>query len=83
MSNEKLEQDWFDKTTETEVVPKTNKLHLKKDEGDDVIKDYEYARGNLYSLIEKDKKQSTVHLTMQCHPIIHVHTKLQDNLSNM
>ena len=37
MSNEKLDQDWFDKTTETEVVPKTNKLHLKKDEGDDCL----------------------------------------------
>ena len=56
MSNEKLDQDWFDKTTETEVVPKTNKLHLKKDEGDDVIKDYEYARGNLYSLIDKGQE---------------------------
>ena len=31
-----------------EVIPKTSKLHLKKTE-DDVIKDYEYARGNLYS----------------------------------
>ena len=56
MSTEKLDQDWFDKTTETEVVPKTNKLHLKKDEGDDVIKDYEYARGNLYSLIDKGQE---------------------------
>ena len=41
---------------ETEVVPKTNKLHLKKDGGDDVIKDYEYARGNLYSLIDKGQE---------------------------
>jgi len=56
MSKEGLNQDWFDKTTETEVVPKTNKLHLKKDEGDDVIKDYEYARGNLYSLIDKGQE---------------------------
>ena len=39
-----------------EVIPKTNKLHLKKDEGDDVIKDYEYARGNLYSLIDKGQE---------------------------
>ena len=57
MSKEGLDQDWFDKTTETEVVPKTNKLHLKKpEEGDDVIKDYEYARGNLYSLIDKGQE---------------------------
>ena len=40
----------------TEVIPKTNKLHLKKDGGDDVIKDYEYARGNLYSLIDKGQE---------------------------
>ena len=40
-----------------EVIPKTNKLHLKKPvEGDDVIKDYEYARGNLYSLIDKGQE---------------------------
>jgi hypothetical protein len=38
-----------------EVIPKTSKLHLKKTE-DDVIKDYEYARGNLYSLIDKGQE---------------------------
>ena len=32
----------FDVVEDTaEVIPKTNKLHLKKDEGDDVIKDYQ------------------------------------------
>ena len=48
----------FDVVEDTaEVIPKTNKLHLKKsDEGDDVIKDYEYARGNLYSLIDKGQE---------------------------
>jgi len=41
----------------TEIIPKTNKLHLKKPvEGDDIIKDYEYARGNLYSLIDKGQE---------------------------
>ena len=54
MSKEGLNQDWFDKTTETEVVHKSNKLHLKK--GDDVDNDYEYARGNLYSLIDKGQE---------------------------
>ena len=39
----------------TEVIPKTNKLHLKKT-GDDVDKDYEYTRGNLYSLIDKGQE---------------------------
>ena len=38
-----------------EVIPKISKLHLKKTE-DDVIKDYEYARGNLYSLIDKGQE---------------------------
>ena len=38
-----------------EVIPTTNKLHRKKTE-DDVIKDYEYARGNLYSLIDKGQE---------------------------
>ena len=42
-------------TTETEVIPETNKLHLKKT-GDDVDKDYEYTRGNLYSLIDKGQE---------------------------
>ena len=31
-----------------------------KQEKDDIKKDYEYTRANLYSLIEKDKKQSMV-----------------------
>ena len=48
----------FDVVEDTaEVIPKTNKLHLKKPVvGDDVIKDYEYARGNLYSLIDKGQE---------------------------
>ena len=43
-----------DESPETEVIPKTNKLHLSK--GEDVDKDYEYARGNLYSLIDKGQE---------------------------
>ena len=43
-----------EETPNTEVVPKTSKLHLSK--GEDVDKDYEYARGNLYSLIEKGQE---------------------------
>ena len=48
----------FDVVEDTvDAIPKTNKLHLKKsDEGDDVIKDYQYARGNLYSLIDKGQE---------------------------
>ena len=43
-----------DESPEAEVIPKTNKLHLSK--GEDVDKDYEYARGNLYSLIDKGQE---------------------------
>ena len=48
----------FDVVEDTaETISPNNKLHLKKPvEGDDVIKDYEYARGNLYSLIEKGQE---------------------------
>ena len=56
MSN--LEENWFDDASsaaETEVVTEKNKLHLKKT-GDDVDKDYEYTRGNLYSLIDKGQE---------------------------
>ena len=56
MSN--LEENWFDDASsaaETEVVPEKNKLLLKKT-GDDVDKDYEYTRGNLYSLIDKGQE---------------------------
>ena len=43
MSNEDMSglDKAFDVVEDTaEVIPKTNKLHLKKDGGDDVIKDY-------------------------------------------
>ena len=43
-----------DESPEAEVIPKTNKLHLSK--GEDVDKDYEYARGNLYTLIDKGQE---------------------------
>ena len=43
-----------DESPEAEVIPKTNKPHLSK--GEDVDKDYEYARGNLYSLIDKGQE---------------------------
>ena len=68
MSNEDMSglDKAFDVVEDTaEVIPKTNKLHLKKSgEGDDVIKDYEYARGNLYSLIDKGQEAvlSLIHI---------------------
>ena len=46
---------------DTEVVetPKkeNRKNQLAKSEANDSEKDYEYSRANLYSLVEKDKKQ--------------------------
>ena len=46
---------------DTEVVetPKkeSQKNQLAKSETNDSEKDYEYSRANLYSLVEKDKKQ--------------------------
>ena len=59
MSNEDMSGldkafDVVEESTKTEVIPKTNKLHLSK--GEDVDKDYEYARGNLYSLIDKGQE---------------------------
>ena len=47
----------FDTVEETaaKVVPDKNKLHLKKT-GEDVDLDYEYTRGNLYSLIDKGQE---------------------------
>ena len=38
----------------TEVVPEKSKVHLTK--GEDIDKDYDYARGNLYSLIDKGQE---------------------------
>ena len=54
-----------------EVVPEKNKLHLKKPTGDDIDKDYEYTRGNLYSLIDKGQEavNGALDLTMSSdHP---------------
>ena len=43
---------------ESEIVPtpKGEKNELKKVNGVDVDKDYDYTRGNLYSLIEKGQE---------------------------
>ena len=38
---------------ETSIVPKEKTEIVKPALGDQIVKDYEYTRGNLYSLIEK------------------------------
>ncbi len=42
----------------TEIVPSTNSSEIQKieEESKDLKKDYEYTRGNLYSLIEKGQE---------------------------
>ena len=68
----------------SEVVPTpedlvSKKSQLKKVEGQDIGKDYDYTRGNLYSLIEKDKKQSMVLWKLQEKLQVQGHMKLQGN----
>ena len=46
--------DTMEGATTPKVVSDKNKLHLSK--GEDVDKDYDYARGNLYSLIDKGQE---------------------------
>ena len=46
--------DTMEEATTTKVVSEKNKVHLTK--GEDVDKDYDYARGNLYSLIDKGQE---------------------------
>ena len=46
--------DIVPKATDTEVVP--NKVEKTPTPSDDIRKDYEYTRGNLYSIIEKGQE---------------------------
>lgn len=61
--------DKFDKLNETfDIQPTEVEVEVQKDDlnakiektrsaSEDIRKDYEYTRGNLYSIIKKDKKQ--------------------------
>ena len=51
---------------ETSIVPADIEKVQKKEKpsADHISKDYEYTRGNLYSIIEKVKKQSMVFLNL-------------------
>jgi hypothetical protein len=49
-----VESEIMDKITE--VVPILDKTPIEKVSVDDVKKDYEYTRGNLYSIIEKGQE---------------------------
>ena len=48
---------------ETSIVPaEVEKVRKRKKNADHISRDYEYTRGNLYSIIEKVKRQSAVFL---------------------
>ena len=65
---------------EPSIVPveETPKPVQKPKEKDDINKDYEYSRGNLYSLIEKGQEASSmVFLNLHRNLILQEHMKLQ------
>ena len=60
-----------------EVVNK--KIDKIKEASDDIKKDYDYTRGNLYSIIEKVKKQSMAFLSWHKKVRCQEHMKLLVN----
>ena len=64
------------KEEKAEVIPKEKPDRLTKD---DITKDYEYTRGNLYSIIEKGQEQLTVFLRLLKKVKCLEHMKLQGN----
>ena len=55
---DKLDETFDVTPTEVEVTEK--KIEKIKSDTEDIKRDYEYTRGNLYSIIEKAGKPSTV-----------------------
>ena len=66
---------------ETSIVPaEVEKVQKKeKPSADHISKDYEYTRGNLYSIIEKVKRQSMVFLNLLKKVKCQEHMRLQVN----
>ena len=64
--------------TPEDVVSK-KKNQIKKVEGQDVGKDYDYTRGNLYSLIEKGQEAIMVLWKLLVRLQVQEHMKSQDN----
>ena len=67
-----------DDNVEVDAIVKTEDV-IKPN---DVNKDYDYTRGNLYSLIEKVKKQSMALWKLLVKLQVQGHMKLLDNLLN-
>ena len=53
---EKLDETFNVKPTEVEVEKVEKKIETIKSQSEDIKKDYEYTRGNLYSIIEKGQE---------------------------
>ena len=66
---------------ETNIVPaEIEKIQKKeKPSANHISKDYEYTRGNLYSIMEKVRKQSMVFLNLLKKVKCQEHMKLQVN----
>ena len=56
MKYEELDQTFDVTPTEVEVQPMEKKVEKMSAQVDDIKKDYEYTRGNLYSIIEKGQE---------------------------
>ena len=73
--------DSIDKALNTssaiDVTP-TSKPQKVESTKDDVQKDYDYTRANLYSLVEKVKKHLMVFQRLQVKVVVPEHMKLQD-----
>ena len=68
-----------DPVESTEIVKEQKRKEQIQKLTDDVSKDYDYTRGNLYSLIEKDKKLSMVLWKLLVKLQVQEHMKLLDN----
>tara|TARA_A100001201_G_scaffold22088_1_gene24787 strand:+ start:10411 stop:10824 length:414 start_codon:yes stop_codon:yes gene_type:complete len=53
---EKLDETFNVEPTEVEVEKVEKKIETIKSQSEDIKKDYEYTRGNLYSIIEKGQE---------------------------
>ena len=63
-----------------DVTPTSTPKKVKKTETDDIKKDYDYTRANLYSLIEKGQESLNGVLELQVKLQVQEHMKLQDRL---
>lgn len=62
-----------------EVEKVKDELNVTPMKSGDIQKDYEYTRANLYSLIEKVKKQSMELWNLPVKEVLPEHMKLLDN----